>query len=188
MKYAVSFLSIIVIVSFTFCSMPTNKKTLTVHFENTDIIFVDPCYFAKDDGVWEEYCDDFAINKNLAQLGCKHSICYQVGDVYPDVLVNESDGTILGEIVSDSYLLGCFKLDDVLTYNPEYADDMEEYPNNYCLIKDFTGDVVFETKKARYYDETLPITTIIGRGSVNFHSAFTDDDGVLHLNPVIFHD
>lgn len=188
MKYAIPFLSFIAFVSFIACSMLTNKKTLSVHFDNTDIIFVDPCYFAKDDGVWEEYCEDFAINKNLVKLGCKHSICYQVGDVYPDVLVNEDDGTILGEIGSDSYLVGCFELEDVLTYNPEYANEMEEYPNSFCLIKGFTGDVVFETKKARYYDENLPITTIIGRGSVNFHSAFIDDDGVLHLNPDLFHD
>lgn len=168
--------------------MSTTQKTFSAHFDNADIIFVDPCYFAKDNDVWVEYCEDFAINKNLAKLGCENSICCGVGDVHPDNLVNEDDGTILGEICSDSYILGCFKLEDVLTYNPEYADDMKRYPKSFCLIKGFTGDVVFETKDEQYYGENYPMTTIIGRGSVNFHSAFIDDDGVLHFNSDSFHD
>ena len=181
-------ITLFIVLLFNCCSMPFGNKTHKAHFDNADIIFVDPCYFAKDDGVWEEYCEDFTKNQSLEKLGCEHSICYQVGDVYPDVLVNEDEGTVLGEIGSDSSLLGCFKLEDVLTYNPEYADNIKNHPDNFCLIKGFTGDVIFETKKARYYDENLPITTIIGRGSVNFHSAFIDDDGVLHLNPDLFHD
>lgn len=44
------------------------KKTLKVHFENADIIFVDPCYFVKGDGTWEDYCDDFAKTKVLINL------------------------------------------------------------------------------------------------------------------------
>ena len=103
--------------------MPTKMKTQKMHFENADIIFVDPCYFAKDDGVWEEYCEDFAQNKNLDKLGCEQSICISVGDVSPDVLVNENDGSVLGSICTDSYVLGCFKLEDVLEYNPEYDND-----------------------------------------------------------------
>lgn len=118
-----------------------------MHFENADIIFVDPCYFAKDDGVWEEYCEDFAQNKSLDKLGCEQSICISVGDVSPDVLVNENDGSVLGSICTDSYVLGCFKLEDVLEYNPEYTEDMEKYPDSFTVIKGFTGDVVFETKK-----------------------------------------
>ena len=75
-----------------------------------------------------------------------------------------------------------------MKHNPDYAKEMEELPNSYLVIKGFTGDVVFETQKARYYDEVLPITTIIGKGSINFHSAFIDDDGVLHFKPDLFHD
>ena len=161
--------------------MPTKTRTQKVHFENTDIIFVDPCFFAKDEGVWEEYCEDFAKNKNLEKLGCEQGICISIGDVYPDVLVNESDGSLLGSICSDSYVLGCFNLEDVLKYNPEYAEDMEKYPESFTVIKGFTGDVVFKTKKERYYDEFLPVTTIIGIGSNPFHSGFTDDDGSIKL-------
>ena len=161
--------------------MPTKMKTQKMHFENADIIFVDPCYFAKDDGVWEEYCEDFAQNKNLDKLGCEQSICISVGDVSPDVLVNENDGSVLGCICTDSYVLGCFKLEDVLEYNPEYAEDMEKYPDSFTVIKGFTGDVKKKKKKERYYDEVLPITTITGIGTIRFHSGFTDDDGSIKL-------
>jgi hypothetical protein len=105
-----------------------------------------------------------------------------VGDVSPDVLVDEKDGSIIGEIGTDSYLLCCVKLKDVLKYNPEFADYMEEYPENFSVVKEFTGEVVFETKKERYYNEKLPITTIIGKGSTNFHSGFIDDDGSVKLH------
>jgi hypothetical protein len=142
---------------------------------------VDPCYFAKDDGIWEKYCEDFAQNKSLEKLGCKQSICISVGDVSPDVLVDESDGSVLGYIATDTYVLGCFILEDVLKYNPEFAEDMEKYPESFTVIKGFTGDVVFETKKERYYDEVLPITTIMGIGTTRFHSGFTDDDGSIKL-------
>ena len=30
-----------------------------VHFEKTDIIFTDPCYFVKDDDIWDKYFEDF---------------------------------------------------------------------------------------------------------------------------------
>ncbi len=176
-----------VIFNTKICSMLFGKKTIKTHFENCDIIFVDPCNCVKDNEIWEKYCDDFAENKNLDKLGVKQGVCTYVRDVYPDAIVDESTGSILGELCSDSYLLGCFRLEDVLNHNPEYAKEMEKYPESFLVIKNFTGDVVFETKKARYYDEKLPITTIIGKGSVNFHSAFVYD-GVIHLHPDFFHD
>ena len=170
------------------CCMPIGKKALKAHFDNTDIIFVDPCYFVKDEGTWEEYCEDFAKNKCLEKLGCVQGICVSVGDVSPEVIADETTGAVIGELCTDSNVLGCFRLEDVLKHNPDYAEEMEELPNSYLVIKGFTGDVVFETQKARYYDEVLPITTIIGKGSINFHSAFVDDDGVLHFKPDSFPD
>lgn len=179
MKHIILPLSSLIVISI--CCMPSKTKTQKVHFDNADIIFVDPCYFAKDDGVWEEYCEDFAQNKNLDKLGCEQSICISVGDVSPDVLVDEGDGSVLGSICTDSYVLGCFKLEDVLKYNPEYAEGMEKYPDSFTVIKGFTGDVVFETKKERYYDKVLPITTIIGVGTIRFLPGFTNDDGSIKL-------
>ena len=159
-------------------SLMENTKRISVHFDNTDIILVDPCYFIKDDGTWEEYCDDFAENRSLEKMGCSKGICLYVGDVSPSVLVNPYDGMVYdGQICTDSHLLGCFRLENVLAHNPEYAEDMEKYPDSFCIIKGFTGDVVFEIKDEQYYDEMLPMTTVIGIGSPAFHSAFIDYDG-----------
>ena len=63
-----------------------------------------------------------------------------------------------------------------------YGNHMAKFPNTFCVIKQFTGEVIFETKKERYYDEKLPITTIIGKGSTNFHSGFIDDDDSVKLH------
>lgn len=163
--------------------MSEDKKIWEMHFDNTDIIFVDPAYFVKDSKFWEENCEDFSENKSLDKLGCEQGVCCAVGDVYPEVLIDEDAGIVIGELCSDSYNLGCFRLEDVLRHNPDYADDMEKYPDSFLVISNFTGDVVFETKDERYYDHgMLPITTIIGRGSINFHSAFIDDDDSIKLH------
>lgn len=168
--------------------MSIGYKSLKAHFDNTDIIFVDPCNFAKNNDIWEEYCEDFAENKSLEKLGCEQGICVMVGDVHPDVIADEATDAILGELCCDSGIFGCFRLQDVLKHNPDYSKEMEDLPSSYVIIKGFTGDIVFETKKTRYYDEKLPMTTIIGKGSVNFHSAFVDDDGALHSKADLFQD
>ena len=99
--------------------MPIGKKALKAHFDNTDIIFVDPCYFVKDEGTWEEYCEDFAKNKCLEKLGCEQGICVSVGDVSPEVIADETTGSVIGELCTDSNVSGCFRLEDVLKHNPD---------------------------------------------------------------------
>ena len=147
------------------------RKTPKVHYDNADIIFVDPCYFVKNDEVWREYCEDFSVNKSLDKLGCSQGLCFSIGDIYKNMLVCD-DGTEIGTLCSDSYLLGCFRLDEVLDYNPNYAQDMEQCPSSFVVIKDFTGDVFFETNRERINNESIPIITIIGKGSKNFKSVF----------------
>ena len=164
--------------------MATTNNRLTAHFENADIIFVDPCYIVKDGDIWETYCEDFSANKNLDKLGCSQGICLHVGDVYPEVLADENTEEILGEICSDSNNIACLNLDEVLAYNPDFADDLDSG----IVIRNFTGEVIFETVETSYYDEVLPITSIIGIGSTPFHSAFFDDDENLHFQPDCFTD
>jgi len=147
------------------------RKTPKVHYDNADIIFVDPCYFVKNDEVWREYCEDFSVNKSLDKLGCSQGLCFAIGDVYKNLLVCD-DGTEIGALCSDSYLLGCFRLDEVLNYNPNYAQDMEQCPSSFIVIKGFTGDVFFETNREHINNESLPMITIIGKGSKNFKSVF----------------
>ena len=77
-----------------------------------------------------------------------------------------------------SVLVPCYNEEQVLPLFIEAITPlMEKYPDSFTVIKGFTGDVVFETKKERYYDEVLPITTITGIGTIRFQSGFTDDDG-----------
>ncbi len=162
-------------------------ETYKVHFEKkTDIIFVDPSYFVKEDEVWEEYWEDFSKNKNLGKLGCSAGVCASVEDVYPNLLVDVDSGNVIGELCSDSCILGCFRLEDVLAYNPDFAEYMKEYPGSVLVIEGFEGDIVFIVEDAPYYGDVRPFTTIKGSGNVNFHSAFVDDDGKFHYKPDLF--
>jgi hypothetical protein len=160
-------------------------KQYKVHFEKTDIIFTDPCYFVKDDDIWDKYFEDFAINKSLDKLGCSTGVCIDVGDVVPDILVDVDSGCSMGALSPDG-MLGCFRLEDVLAHNTNFAEDMARYPDSALLVKGFAGDVVFIKEDVPYYDSVYPVVTIIGAGTVNFHSAFILDDGNFHYKPDLF--
>jgi hypothetical protein len=146
----------------------------TVSFTNQDIIFIDPCYFVKDNEVWEEYCEDFSENKSLDKLGISNGILMAISDVYKDILVNTDTGDVIGEICSDSYLLGCFQLDEVLKHNPDFESELETCP--LTIIRNFTGTVTFSKAKEMVDGHKYTIVTVKGKGSVNFRSEFSEDE------------
>lgn len=152
---------------------PTAMNPITCHFEKADLLITDPIYFINDSDIWEENCEELANNRSLDRIGLTTGIIHGCGDVYRDQIVDE-DGTVLGCFCSDSYTIACVRLDEAMAINPELADDIENSPNCYTIIKDFTGDVEFISKKEKYYDEQLVMITIIGRGTTNFHSDFEE--------------
>ena len=146
------------------------KHGLTMEVEGKDIIIADACYFVKSTEIWEKYWYDFAVNKSLDKLGCSNALCLDFSDVYKCLLVDD-EGKILTSFVSDSYIVGCFLLDEVLAYNPSFADEME----GICAIfRNFTGTISFVIEDPDNYKERsgVPVITIVGKGSQNFHSDF----------------
>lgn len=164
--------TIVCLLIITACNS-TAMEPIVCHFEKTDLLITDPIYFINVDNVWEENCEDFSENKSLDKLGLTTGIIHSCGDVYRDQIVDES-GNVLGCFCSDSYNIACVKLDEVLAFNPELANEIEENPNCYAVIKNFTGDVKFIFKKEKYYDEQLVMVTIVGEGTTNFHSEFEE--------------
>lgn len=147
----------------------SSMETATAFFDHQDIIFVDLVYFVKDDQVWRANCEDFTKNKSLDKLGISNGISMGITDVYKNVLVDTDTGEMIDCICSDSYVYGCFLLDEVLKHNPDFEMDTPS-----IIIRNFTGTVTFSVAEEMVFDEVIPIVNISGVGSVNFKNDFLE--------------
>ena len=156
--------------------MPEIKSTYTAHFEGKDVVFVDLSWINHDNDddntIWENYCEDFCINNNLDKWGSTNGICQDVSDVYKQYVIDTDNGSVLGCIELDSYILGCLDLEKVLELDPDCFNNS----NPPVIIKNFTGDITFytTTEYIEEYDEERDIVTITGTGTQNFCSEFYD--------------
>lgn len=68
----------------------------------------------------------------------------------------------------DTGMVAVFLLDEVLKYNPNFLQWIEEHPWCVTVIPDFDGDI-------QYYIDKDVEAHIIGRGNINF---FTSQSGL----------
>ena len=151
------------------------KSTFTAHFEGKDVVFVDlpwiNHYNDDDNTIWDNYYEDFCINKNLDKWGFNNGICQYVSDVYKQYVIDTDNGSVLGCIELDSYILGCLELEKVLEIDP----DCFKHSNPPVIIKNFTGDITFYTTTEYLEDYgECDVVTITGTGTQNFCSEFYD--------------
>ena len=110
-------------------------------------------------------------SEDLNKIECPNSITATGCDVNKDTFYN-NQGDVINEFRSDSYVIGCFLLEEVLNHNPKVAKDIEELSYCFAIFKNFTGTVTFTIKEEKYYRERLPILNIRGEGNINFHSDY----------------
>ena len=72
----------------------------------------------------------------------------------------------LGRFCADAGMVAVFLLDEVLAYNPDFKEWVDELPWCVTMIKDFEGDV-------KYYIDSADNAHIIGTGSTNFFTIQT---------------
>ena len=100
---------------------------------------------------------------NMAAIGMPHAMCRST--LYGDwgcTTYNSDTKEVLGHFTADAGEVGAFTLDEVLNYNPEYDDHIN---NTYCvtLIKDFKGTVQF-TVEEESPDHGDYIVRVVGKG------------------------
>lgn len=71
---------------------------------------------------------------------------------------------ILGHFCADAGLVGCFLLEEVLAFNPEFDYHLTK-PHTTTWIKDFDGEVTYETEG----DSAM----LVGVGNINFYTQQT---------------
>ena len=136
-----------------------------------DIIIVDPCYFCADTDFWEQHWQHFGNNELTEEMGFSNALSFSVSD-YQVTDIVDSKGDLVGSWCSDSNIVGCFLLDEVLRLNPAFADELEFG----VVIRNFSGQVRFhfEQKTApwTFYGEEVEEDTIVlyieGLGDINF--------------------
>lgn len=115
-----------------------NLKDSDPTFFDEDIIITDPCYIMKDED-WDEFCND---NKNILKEKIPSIIWRDTlyGDWSCSVF---SNNTVIGNFCADAGLVCVAKLDEVLSYNPNFDYHINK-PWTTTLIKDFKGFINFE--------------------------------------------
>lgn len=139
------------------------------YFEG-DIVITDPGYIipAGSDG-WEvsNDCD------NMENLGLKTNLVSYTGIGDWSNSITDSKGNVLGEFCADCGLVGVFLLDEVLSYNPDFKNDMEKNPHIATVIKGFKGNVIID-------DSIEDWTVVRGDGNIKFSSeeyySFDEDE------------
>ena len=158
--------SLILLITMNSCDKTLAKYSMNV--EGKDLLITDVIYIMKETDEWDE---GYTKNKNLDKIGCHNCLCALGSDVTKETIYNNKK-EVIEEFCSDSYVIGCFLLEEVLKHNPSVAEDMEKNRHAFAIIRNFTGTVTFTVKEEKYYSERLPILNIRGEGNINFHSDY----------------
>ena len=152
---------------------------MKMDIKEKDIIVIDPVYFITDNNEWQE----FIKNLDKSVLGFSNAIVTELSDYHQTELIDK-EGNTIGEWCSDSNLLGCFLLDEVLVHSRKFAEDKDNWSKYCVIIPNFTGEVIFSFEKRRFSVdfikegefEEADVLTIKGIGSPSFESKYVSTE------------
>lgn len=143
-----------------------------MHVEGKDIVITDIIYIMNDaDDEIIDIGECATNNGSLNKIGLNNCITASGCEVIKSTVYNTKK-EVIGQFCSDSNVVGCFLLEEIIAHKPSLADEIKEQPHAYALIPNFTGDVTFTIRKEKYYDEKLPLLNIKGKGNINFYTDF----------------
>lgn len=152
------------------------EDTKTISLKGT-IVITDPCYLISDDT--EE--DDWAkceYGNNMEVLGIKNYICHDT--LYGDwscTTFNKDTNEVLGHFCADAGLVFVGLLDEILTYNPKFLEDISDYSTT--IIENFDGEITIKVNKTKKENEDNSLcfdnyyAYVEGKGNINFLTAQT---------------
>lgn len=143
---------------------------MNIKYFEGDIVITDPGYIipaGSDDWEVSNDCD------NMENLGLKTNLVSYTGIGDWSNSITDSKGNVLGEFCADCGLVGVFLLDEVLSYNPDFKNDMEKNPHIATVIKGFKGNVIVD-------DSIEDWTVVRSDGNIKFSSeeyySFDEDE------------
>ena len=124
-------------------------------FDGT-IIIGDPCNMVSTEEDWQKA----KWGEKMDLLGFSDFLAIEFEEVSQKVV--DGDGTTYGGFCTDSCMVDVLYLDELLEYNPDFRHELEKFPQNYAIVRDFKGEVTFRTKNSA--------RCIVGTGNINFVS------------------
>lgn len=148
---------------------------MKMNVKNQDIVIIDPVYFVSEENLWEEFAE--TLDKSL--IGCTEAIVDELTD-YRQTEIIDKDENIIGEWCSDSGLLGCFLLDEVIACSKDFAEDSDNWADYCVIIRNFTGQIFFEKEQRNIpldflgegMSEDVDILSIKGTGEPSFATKY----------------
>ncbi len=111
-----------------------------------DLILTDPVYLVKSDADWQLLLSEGYDHAALHLLGIGISLSAEAGEDTKRTVYDEK-GSKIGTFCTDSALFCVCGLTQVLVYHPDFLTKNEKYPDTFCIVRDFEGDI------ALLYDE-----------------------------------
>ena len=131
-------------------------------FDNESVLITDPGYIMRNGDTLDLSTIDEFKEKGLKRIAI-HDTIY--GD-WSCTTINTDTNEKLGTFTADGGEVGIFALDEVLAYNPDYAEDLKKYPWCATVIPNFTGKAKIETK---FHEEDWDIVVeVVGGGNIDF--------------------
>ena len=107
-----------------------------------DIILTDPMYLIRKGSPndWKTALSEGYDHAALHLLGIGTYLSAEAGEDGRLEVRNDA-GERVGEFCTDSALYCVCDLNEVLAYNPDLLTNYAEFPNTFCVIRDFDGEV-----------------------------------------------
>lgn len=128
-----------------------------------DLLMTDPAYLVASEADWQLVLSEGYDRAALHLLGICDFLSAEAGDDTVRCVIGANDDRI-GAFCTDSTLFCVCDLAQVLAYNPDFLTKNEKYPDTFCVILDFDGDV------SVLYDENGAVN-FIGKGKNAFRTA-----------------
>lgn len=107
-----------------------------------DLLLTDPVYIIrKERGEdWGRLLSDGFDHAAMHYLGITDYVSGEIGEDSVRI-VTDGSGNKIGSFCSDSALFCVCDLNQVLAYNPDFLTAYEKYPDCFCVIRDFDGEI-----------------------------------------------
>ena len=119
----------------------------TIHYQNTDVLLMDPCCSRDDDNDIDSelYCSDLVVDTYAD--GYYHAIKGRLEDMIgrTDEIADNLERYSLGEFTLDTGRIGVYDYHKAIEEQPDLKERIERKEIVAAIIKDFTGTITSVT-------------------------------------------
>ncbi len=105
-----------------------------------DLLLTDPAYLVKSAADWQLALSEGYDRAALHLLGIRDYLTVGAGEDTMRYVI-DPEANRIGIFCTDSALFCVCDLAQLLAYNPDFLEKNEKYPDTFCIVSGFDGDV-----------------------------------------------